>query len=117
MTGKISRFLVHAVLLVGMIISLFPFYWMIVMSTNSTGDVFKFPPKLTFGSQLMVNIQHVLESIDFWGSFANTVLVAVATTALVLFVDSLAAFVFAKFEFPGKKPLFVILLATFMVPA
>ena len=55
-------------------------------------------------------------SIDFFGSLLNTVVVAVATTVLVLFFDSLAAFTFAKYRFPGRDVLFGILLATFVVP-
>jgi len=112
----VKRALVHVVLIVGLALSLFPFYWMIVMSTNSTGDIFKYPPKLTIGSKLLVNMRHMLDGIDFWGAFLNTVFVAAIGTLLVLFFDSIAAFVFAKFDFPGKKLLFIILLATFMIP-
>jgi cellobiose transport system permease protein len=115
--ARIGRIVAHLVLIVGAVISLFPFYWMIVMATNTTGDIFQFPPKLTLGSHLLGNIRNVLHNIDFFGSFLNTLLVAVATTALVLFFDSLAAFTFAKFDFPGKRTLFIILLATFMVPS
>lgn len=116
MTIKAKRLLVHAGLVLGGLISLFPFYWMAVMSTNTTADIFTYPPKLAFGSKLLVNIRTVLDSIDFWGALLATLFVASVTTVLVLFFDSLAAFVFAKFDFPGKKPLFILLLATFMVP-
>ncbi len=115
--ARFARVLAHLVLIIGAVISLFPFYWMIVMATNTTGDIFQFPPKLTFGSHLLGNIRNVLHNIDFFGSFLNTLLVAVVTTALVLFFDSLAAFTFAKYDFPGKRVLFIILLATFMVPS
>ena len=113
----LKRSILHVVLVLGALVSLFPFYWMLVMATNTTEVIFKYPPRLIPGSQLLVNIRAVLDSVDFWGSLGNTVIVAVTTTVLVLFFDSLAAFVFAKFDFPGKKMLFVILLATFMVPA
>lgn len=113
----IKRGLVQLALVLGLAISIFPFYWMVVMATNSTGDIFKYPPTLTIGSKLMVNMRHMLADIDFWGSFLNSLFVAVLSTILVLFFDSIAAFVFAKFDFPGKKVLFVILLATFMIPA
>ncbi|HEX3813669.1 MAG TPA: carbohydrate ABC transporter permease [Mycobacteriales bacterium] len=112
-----KRGFLHLVLLLGLVISIFPFYWLFVMASNTTGDIFKYPPKLTIGSQLLVNMRNMLNAIDFWGAFMNSLFVAVVTAVLVVFFDSLAAFVFAKFEFPGKKPLFVILLATFMVPA
>jgi cellobiose transport system permease protein len=51
------------------------------------------------------------------GSMLNTVIVACCTTVLVLFFDSLAAFAFAKYEFPGRRLLFGVLLLTFMLPA
>jgi cellobiose transport system permease protein len=112
-----KRLFVHVVLLIGLAISIFPFYWLFVMASNTTGDIFKYPPTLTIGSKLLVNMRNMLDAIDFWGAFLNSLFVATVTAILVVFFDSLAAFVFAKFDFPGKKVLFVILLATFMVPA
>ncbi|GAA1319731.1 carbohydrate ABC transporter permease [Pseudonocardia xinjiangensis] len=103
-------------LAVGAVITLFPYYWLAVMATNTTSDIFTTPPKLTFGSHLFDNLAEVFASIDFFGSLLNTVIVAVATTVLVLFFDSLAAFTFAKYRFPGRNVLFGILLATFVVP-
>jgi cellobiose transport system permease protein len=115
--GRLGRIVTHAVLIVGVLVSVFPFYWMLVMATNSTSDVFRFPPKFLFGGQLLTNIHHVLSNVDFFGALLNTVLVAVSTTVLVLFLDSLAAFTFAKYRFPGRRALFVILLGTMMIPS
>ncbi|WP_327726839.1 carbohydrate ABC transporter permease [Streptomyces sp. NBC_00487] len=106
----------HVFLVLAVLISVFPFVWTIVMATNTTRDIYKSPPKLTFGSHLLENIRHVLDTIDFFGSMLNTVVVACVTTVLVLFVDSLAAFAFAKFEFPGRKWLFGTLLVFMMLP-
>ena len=102
--------------MLGVVVSLFPFYWTVVLATNSTSEVYQDPPKLVFGSQLFVNVKNMLANIDFYGSMFNTLVVAVCTTALVLFLDSLAAFAFAKYEFPGKRALFGLLLLTFMLP-
>jgi cellobiose transport system permease protein len=113
---RVRGIALHAALLLGVLISMFPFYWTIVMATNSTSSVYQDPPKLVFGTQLFVNIRHMLSNIDFFGSMFNTFAVATCTTALVLFLDSLAAFAFAKYEFPGKKALFGLLLLTFMLP-
>ncbi|MEY9995930.1 cellobiose transport system permease protein [Streptomyces sp. V4I8] len=106
----------HILLMVAVLISVFPFVWTIVMATNTTKDIYKSPPKLTFGSHLLENIRHVLDTIDFFGSMLNTIVVASVTTVLVLFVDSLAAFAFAKFDFPGRKVLFGTLLVFMMLP-
>ncbi|MDQ0752673.1 cellobiose transport system permease protein [Streptomyces africanus] len=106
----------HLFLILAVLVSVFPFVWTIVMATNTTEDIYKSPPKLTFGSHLLENIRHVLNTIDFFGSMLNTIVVACVTTALVLFIDSLAAFAFAKFDFPGRKLLFGTLLVFMMLP-
>ncbi|MGW6904191.1 carbohydrate ABC transporter permease [Streptomyces sp. NPDC054940] len=106
----------HVFLVLAVLISVFPFVWTIVMATNTTKDIYKSPPKLTFGSHLLENIRHVLDTIDFFGSMLNTIVVASVTTVLVLFIDSLAAFAFAKFDFPGRKVLFGTLLVFMMLP-
>ncbi|MCJ8014839.1 carbohydrate ABC transporter permease [Paenibacillus sp. KQZ6P-2] len=109
--------LLYAGLIVGLLISVFPFYWLIVMATRTTPEIYSFPPKLWFGTHLFDNIGRVFDSIDFFRSLLNTLFVAVTSTILVLFFDSLAGYTFAKFSFPGKKWLFVVLLATMMAPA
>jgi cellobiose transport system permease protein len=107
----------HLVLLVGVLASIFPFYWMIVMATNKTNDIYRYPPKLTIGGEFATNLAHVFEKIPFFAAMANTIVVAVTTTVLVLFFDSLAAFTFAKFDFPGRRALFALLIGIFMLPA
>lgn len=108
---------IQVTLIVGVAISLFPFYWTFVMATNSTRDMFRVPPKLVPGPELFENIGRLLASIDFFGSMLNTLIVASCVTVLVLFFDSLAAFTFAKFEFPGRNVLFGLLLLAFMLPS
>ncbi|MFF4587257.1 carbohydrate ABC transporter permease [Streptomyces sp. NPDC001388] len=107
----------HATLIAGVLLSAFPFYWAVIMSTHTSSEIFSYPPKLLPGTHFADNVRHLLDSVDFFGSMANSLLVAGSVTVLVLFFDSLAAFVFAKFAFPGKRLLFALLMAVFMVPA
>lgn len=106
----------HGTLILGVAVSLFPLYWLFVMATNTTEAIYASPPTLTVGKELLTNIGHVLENVNFFASMANTVVVAVSTTLLVLFFDSLAAFTFAKFEFPGRNLLFGGLITTLLLP-
>ncbi|MFD8073545.1 carbohydrate ABC transporter permease [Streptomyces sp. NPDC059718] len=106
----------HLVLIVAVLVSVFPFYWTIVMATNTTRDIYRTPPKVSFGPHLLDNVRTVLDSIDFFGSMLNTLAVASVSTVLVLLVDSIAAFAFAKFDFPGRKWLFGVLLVFMMLP-
>ena len=112
-----SQALPHAVLAVGVLISIFPFYWSLVLATNTSRDMFRYPPRLVPGSHLVENVRHVLDTIDFFGSMLNTLIVAICTTVLVLFFDSLAAFTFAKYQLPGRRVLFGLLMLIFMLPA
>ncbi|HEX4207166.1 MAG TPA: carbohydrate ABC transporter permease [Ktedonobacteraceae bacterium] len=114
---RTQRIIVEIVLLIGLVLSVLPFYWMIVWATNTTSSVYHVPPILVFGNQLWANSTQVLQDVAFFQSFFNTVIVAVCTTVLTLFFCSLAGFTFAKFEFPGKNVLFVILLATMILPS
>jgi cellobiose transport system permease protein len=107
----------HVPLLVTVVLLLFPFYWTVVMATNTTADFYRTTPKLVPGTHLLENIRAVFTTVNFFGSMANTVIVAVSVTVLVLFFDSLAAFAFAKYRFPGSKVLFTVLLLTFTLPA
>lgn len=106
----------HLVLIVAVLVSVFPFYWTIVMATNTTRDIYRTPPKVSFGPHLLDNVRTVLDSIDFFGSMLNTLAVACVSTVLVLLVDSIAAFAFAKFDFPGRRWLFGVLLVFMMLP-
>ncbi|MET9523502.1 carbohydrate ABC transporter permease [Streptomyces coeruleorubidus] len=106
----------HAVLVLGLLLSAFPFYWAVIMSTHTSTEIFSYPPKLLPGSHFLENVRSLFDNIDFFGSMFNSLLVAVSVTVLVLFFDSLAAFVFAKFAFPGKRVLFALLMLIFMVP-
>jgi cellobiose transport system permease protein len=114
---RLRGLVLHLVLWLAVAVSVLPFLWTLVMATNSTSDIYRYPPKFSFGSQFDDNVRHVLANVAFFDSMLNTLIVAVSTTALVLFFDSLAAFTFAKFRFPGRNALFVILLATMLLPA
>ncbi|MDT0439595.1 MULTISPECIES: carbohydrate ABC transporter permease [Streptomyces] len=107
----------HAVLLVGLLLSAFPFYWAVIMSTHTSSEIFTYPPNLLPGSHFLENLRGLFDAVDFFGSMGNSLLVAGSVTFLVLLFDSLAAFVFAKFDFPGKRVLFALLMLIFMVPA
>ncbi|MEH0574173.1 MULTISPECIES: carbohydrate ABC transporter permease [Streptomyces] len=116
--GSLRRGLaLHAGLVLGVLLSAFPFYWAVIMSTHTSSEIFSYPPKLLPGTHFLENVRNLFDNIDFFGSMFNSLLVAGSVTFLVLFFDSLAAFVFAKFEFPGKRLLFVLLMFIFMVPA
>ncbi|MCZ8540333.1 carbohydrate ABC transporter permease [Psychrobacillus psychrodurans] len=96
--------------------SLFPFYWMFVMSTSHSSAYNSIPPAMVPGDQLKENFQKVLDMIPFFQSMFNTLIVCLTVTIVVLFISSLAGFAFSKLKFPGKNILFFAILFTIIIP-
>jgi cellobiose transport system permease protein len=100
--------------------SIFPLYWSLVVASHTNSAVYQYPPKLLPGSNLFHNIHRLFNSgvvsVDFGKALVNSAIVATVVTAFVVFFSSLAGFAFAKLEFRGRKLLFVLVLATLIVP-
>ncbi|QHA91091.1 carbohydrate ABC transporter permease [Bacillus sp. N1-1] len=96
--------------------SLFPFYWMFVMATQPSAAYNSIPPTLLPGGKLVENFQKVLDTIPFFQAMWNTILLCTVVTLAVLLISSLAGFAFAKFTFPGKNFLFILILLTMVIP-
>ncbi len=111
-----KRLFLYLGLVIWFLFSVFPFYWLIVMATRTTSSIFSYPPNVTFGSNFVSNVERLLQALPFFQSVWNSLIVSVSSTLLSLFFSALAGFAFAKYDFPGKKPLFWIMLATMMVP-
>ncbi|MDR6226752.1 carbohydrate ABC transporter permease [Desmospora profundinema] len=106
----------YLVLSVGAVLSLFPFYWMFIMSTQPNHVFNQVPPALLPGKELISNFMNVLVNIDFFQAMLNSLIVSLSITVGVLFFCSLAGFAFAKLHFPGKRFLFFFILMTMMIP-
>lgn len=110
----------YVFLILVVLASLFPLYWSLVVASHNNAAVYAYPPKLLPGSNLFHNIRRVFDSnlvtVDFAKAMINTAIVASAVTASVVFFSALAGFAFAKLEFRGRKLLFVLVLATLLVP-
>ncbi|WP_223703393.1 carbohydrate ABC transporter permease [Sutcliffiella deserti] len=116
--GKFSpkKLLVYVSLIIGSLVSLFPFYYMFVMATRLNREINQVPPPFIPGKHLVENFQKVLSSIDFFGAMWNSFFVATTVTLGTLFLSSLAGYAFAKLDFKGKSILFGMILVTMMVP-
>lgn len=106
----------YTAVIIGAIVSIFPFYWMFIGSTNSSGEVFSIPPKLWPGDQFMINWENLNQSVDILRVMFNSIFIATMFTIFSLFVTSTAGYAFAKFEFKGRDALFFMLLLALMIP-
>ncbi|GAB6928793.1 carbohydrate ABC transporter permease [Paenibacillus sp. JCM 10914] len=114
--GIVAKFFFYILMILGALVSIFPFYWMFVVATNDKDAAFHIPPLLTPGTQFLDNFSRVLERTDFFRALLNSVVVSTAVTVSVVFLCTLAGYAFAKYEFPMKKTLFVFVIATMLVP-
>ena len=112
----ISKILLYIGLTVVSLASLFPFYWMFVMATNSNEMINRTPPVMIPGDRLVDNFQNVLNSIPFFQTMLNSLIAATSITLGVLLLTSIAGFAFAKLEFPARNILFFFILGTMMIP-
>jgi len=112
----VQRALFNALLLLGAFLSAFPFYWMFVLATQSTQQIYSWPPHFLPGNSLITNYQNMLTVIPFWRNFFNSVFVATTHTVLALLFCSMGGYAFAMYRFPGRNWLFAVLLATLMIP-
>ncbi len=95
----------------------FPLYWMGVLATRATAEVFRFPPPLLPGTALFDNFAHLQQALDIGRALGNTAFVAVAHTVLVLLISSFAGYGFARFrEAPGHRALYAAVLLTLFIP-
>jgi len=106
------------ILLFVTVLSAFPLYFMLVMASRPNDDITSVPPPLTPGSELMTNVQRVLENEDvmFQQAVINSLLVSLVATVCVVLFSAMAGFAFAKLRFIGRQPLLAFVLATMMVP-
>ncbi len=114
---RLKTFLLYFLLLAAASMMLIPFIWMISTSLKTDEYVLSIPlqfiPRpLTFDSYLRLT-----EIFPMPRMFWNSLVVAVLTTAGQLAVSAMAAYAFARIEFRGRNALFILYLATLMIPS
>jgi multiple sugar transport system permease protein len=104
------------VIVIGCVVAVGPFFYLLSTSLKSTTVLFRYPPEWIPEEFFWGNYGHLLHDTQFPRWMLNTLLVAVAVTALKVLFDSMAGYAFAKMDFPGKNVLFVLIIATLMIP-
>ena len=117
--NKIKTIIIIVVLIVVSLISLLPFYWMVLNSFKNPdkiiGDGISFFT-LDLTLQSYQEIFNITEGGSILQAFGNSILISSLLTIGTLFTSSLAAYAFAKIRFKGSKIIYAIFIATLMVP-
>ena len=116
--GRILKTLTYTMLGFWALMVLFPFYWMVLTSVKSYGAYnSEWIPQLYTLAPTLQNYAEAFTAVPLADYFVNTVIFTVITTAVMLMVTVLAAFAFARLDFPGKDLVFTLFLSLMMIPA
>ncbi|MEY4310337.1 MAG: hypothetical protein RLZ71_263 [Actinomycetota bacterium] len=108
----------YVVLVLVMLMSAFPFYWMLIVVSNGNEEIAKVPPSMIPGPNLPETIGNVLKDSPYFGqSMLNTIFVGTLVSVAQVFFSALAGFAFAKLNFKGRKFMVVFVIATMMLPS
>lgn len=113
---KAAKLLTYAILIAGAVFILLPFVWMILTSVKPSKEVLKMPPVWIPSKIQWQNYVKAFKAVPFFTYLKNSILVTLMITSCELITTILAAYAFAQLEFRGKNLLFLLLVATMMVP-
>jgi multiple sugar transport system permease protein len=113
-----SKVVVYAILVIGCLVTLVPFLWMLSTSFKSSTEIIRMPPTLVPEAPTLQSYRTIFTDprVPLLRFYLNSIIVTLSVVAMVLFTSSLAGFIFAKYEFFGKNVLFTLILATLMIP-
>ncbi|MBX3081386.1 MAG: carbohydrate ABC transporter permease [Anaerolineae bacterium] len=112
--GKIAAYALMVLLVLIMVV---PFLWMLSTSLKGQEYILRTPPQLIPDPLTFNSYVQLAERIDLVRTFFNSVIVAVVGMAGQVFVSAMAAYAFARMEWRGRELLFVLYLATMMIPS
>jgi multiple sugar transport system permease protein len=113
-----ARVLVWLTLIVTTIISLFPFYWLLMTAFTPTESSIKIPPDFLPIHASLANFERLFrQAPSVWNWMLNSLVIAGSVTLFHIFFDTLSGYAFAKKRFPGRNIFFWMIIATLLVPS
>lgn len=113
---KIANAIAFVVIVAVALVTLFPFYWMLITAVKPVEEIFLFPPRLWPSEFHWENFINVLKENDFLKYYQNSFIVTLLSTLITVNINLLAGYAFAKYQFKGKEFMFLIMLSTLMIP-
>ena len=114
--GTGSKPLVTLLLWLSAVLAAFPFFWMVRSSVMLEKQIMRFPPIWIPPSPTLQNFADVLTKQPFGRYIVNSLLVALVVTLGQVIVASMGAYAFARLRFPGRDRIFLVYLATMIIP-
>ena len=99
------------------LLTAFPLLWMLITSVKPQAELFSIPPTMLPTEITFEHYRRVLEETPFLQYFANSIVLALSTTALVVVVSALGAYSLVRFSYPGRERLAGLVLFTYLLPS
>jgi multiple sugar transport system permease protein len=116
LAGRVGHWLLVAALIAGGLVMIFPLFWLVSTSLRPAPELLLVPPRLLPVKWTLANYMTVFQKAPMLLYFWNSLVFAVVSTLFIILTSTAAGYVFAKFRFPGNNALFVLVLATAIVP-
>lgn len=115
---RAGKIIVYLILILGSLVAMLPFVWMILASFKTGAEIRQIPPTFFPHEWTLENFRTIFndEDLPLLTFYGNSLFIAGMNTTLVLFTSSLFGFIFAKYSFRGKNVIFWFILATMMIP-
>jgi len=114
---RLTTTLTYVVLILGSILMIFPFVWMLLTSFKTQAESMAIPPQILPSHWALDNFTTALASLPFFNLYVNTGLLIVFRVLCAVLFSSMAGYAFAKLQFPCKNLLFGIVLVQMMLPS
>ncbi len=116
LTARVGRGVVYVLLIAGGLFMVFPFVWMLSTAFSSDRALLVPPPQLIPSPIELGNFGRIAEAFPLARFLGNSILVAVVATSVSVLTSAMAAYAFARLRFRGRDALFLVYLATLMIP-
>ena len=116
-SNTLNKTLTYVALILGSVVMIFPFVWMLLTSFKTQAESMAVPPQLLPSQWNLDNYVTALASLPFVNLYVNTALLIVFRVLCAVIFSSMAGYAFAKLDFPFKKALFTIVLVQMMLPS
>ena len=104
------------ILLAVAMIIIVPMVWIVLCAFRPQIEIIKYPPTYFPKTFTMANFQDISKKIKIWMYIRNSLIYCLGTTLPAVFLNALAGTAFARMDFKGKNVLFILVLATMMIP-
>lgn len=116
MTKWVLRSGIWLIVMIGGLMMVVPFLWMVLTALKTDAEAFRFPPQPLPSVPQFSNFAEAWQTAPFGRFFFNSVVISLSVTLGSLLLNSMAAFAFAKYPFRGREFIFIAILGTMMIP-